>query len=95
MVKLWARFIHNGQHDDFTCPPKMPIFGGQSEKKGKKKADLTEATTDTAGAVVKYFSVNAPSSSSSVATPSQSLDPEESLTTPAGISPAKKVKLCS
>lgn len=97
LLKLWARLIHKGQHDDFDTPPKMPIFcRAQSDRKGskQKKNDLTEAITDAAGAVVKYLSNGTPQGSPNAKASSTPVKEVDDTTSSAGISPAKKAKLC-
>ncbi len=53
-LKLWARMIHCGTHEDYEDPPHVPMITGMPPKCPKKDS-LTEALTGAAEAVAKAF----------------------------------------
>ena len=53
-LKLWARMIKCGTHDDYTNPPHVPLITGTTPK--RHKPDLSESFRDAAVAVAKAFS---------------------------------------
>lgn len=77
-LRLWARMVHCGTHDDYNEPPKVPHITGTAPK-CQKKDTLSDAFTDAARAVAKVFS--------SPMSPSVSAGTSASLMV--GISPGK------
>ena len=63
-LKLWARMIVCGTHDDYSEPPRVPLITGTAPK--RQKTDLSDAFTDAARAVAKAFSPPINSNSVSV-----------------------------
>lgn len=53
-LKLWARMIHCGTHDDYEDPPRVPMIIGIPPKR-QRKDSLAEAITGAAEAVAKAF----------------------------------------
>ncbi len=86
-LRLWARMIHCGTHEDYQEPPHVPMITGMPPKRPKKDS-LTEALTGAAEAVAKAF---APSPSQPLSASSSHLIPTTSGTV--GISPGKSVEL--
>ena len=54
-LRLWARMIQSGTHDDYDDPPRVPQITGLSPKYTKKET-LTDAITGAAVAIAKVFS---------------------------------------
>ena len=80
-LKLWARMIHCGSHDNYEEPPDVPLITGIVPKR-QKKNPLSDAFTDAARAVSQAFS---PDRTELPARSSSSLQ--------VGISPGKAVDL--
>lgn len=78
-LKLWARMIHCGTHDDYSEPPRVPLITGTAPK--RQKTDLSDVFTDAAKAVAKAFSPPG--------------TPKSNMSVPIGISPGKAVELRS
>ena len=57
-LKLWARMLHCGTHEDYEDPPRVPMITGIAPNKSKKDT-FTEALTGAAQAVAKAFSPQA------------------------------------
>lgn len=55
-LKLWARMILCGTHEDYKDPPRVPMITGMPPKRQKKPDSFTEALTGAAEAVAKAFS---------------------------------------
>lgn len=81
-LKLWARMIHIGTHDDYEDPPRVPMITGTLPTRSKKDS-FTEAITGAAEAVAKALSPPPP-------TP-VIVNSTHSVTT--GISPGKSTEL--
>ena len=62
-LKLWARMIICGTHDDYNDPPHVPMITGMHSKKPKKDS-LSDALTGAAEAVARHFSPPPPVSAS-------------------------------
>ena len=56
-LRLWARLIQSGHHDDYDTPPNIPLITGSSSTKSKKES-VTDALTGAATAVVKMIQSN-------------------------------------
>lgn len=54
-LKLWARMVHCGTHDDYDDPPQVPMITG-TQPKNHKKDSFTAAITGAAEAVAKVLS---------------------------------------
>ena len=52
-LRLWARLIQSGHHDDYDTPPNIPLITGSSSK--PKKESVTDALTGAATAAVKMI----------------------------------------
>ena len=82
-LRLWARMIHCGTHDDYNDPPRVPLITGAApnSKRQKNQNSVSDAFTDAARAVANVFSppVNVQNTNCSVA----------------GVSPGKTVELRS
>lgn len=78
-LRLWARMIQCGTHEDYDDPPRVPQITGLI-KKPVKNESLSEALAGAAVAVAKAF------------TPQQST-PEHTLSKGSSISPGKSVEL--
>ena len=80
-LRLWARMIHCGTHEDYDNPPHVPMIIGTTPR--QKTSTFTEALTGAAEAVARAFApqttpIQSSSSSSHVAT---------------GISPGKSTEI--
>ena len=78
-LRLWARMISNGLHEDLDNPPRVPMITGTTPKRPKQDT-LTEALTIVATVFAKM--INPPSSGQSVGATSstvgmQSISPQE------------------
>ena len=56
-LKLWARCIASGIHDDYDNPPDSPAFSGAAPKRARKES-LSEAISGAAVAIVKALSTD-------------------------------------
>lgn len=54
-LKLWARMIQCGTHDNYDSPPRVPMITGVPQKRPKKDS-FVEAITGAAEAISKVFS---------------------------------------
>ena len=52
-LKLWARMISNGTHDDYKSPPRVPMITGMQPKQPKKDVAVSDVL---ASAVVRALS---------------------------------------
>ena len=86
-LKLWARMISCGTHDDYNEPPRVPLITGTAPKR-QKTENMSDAFTDAARAVARAFSPP-PSSSPILGTNASN------ISVPVGISPGKSVELRS
>ena len=59
-LRLWARMICGGLHDDYDEPPDMPAFN--PDRKRPRRESLTEAFTGAATAICKVLSPHDPPS---------------------------------
>ena len=84
-LRLWARMIQCGTHDDYDDPPRVPMITGILPKRPKKES-ITDALTAAATAVAKAFS---PPSTSQVATASSQMPSTPTV----GMSPGKSIEL--
>ena len=82
-LRLWARMIQCGTHDDYDDPPRVPMITGILPK---RKESITDALTAAATAVAKAFS---PPSTSQVASASSQMP----CTSTVGMSPGKSIEL--
>ena len=72
-LRLWARMVSNGVHEDLDNPPHVPMISGTALKRQKQES-LAEALTGAATAFAKVF--NSPSSAQpSGVTPTVGLSP--------------------
>ena len=78
-LRLWARMICGGLHDDYDEPPDIPAFN--PNKKKQKKDDLTNALSGAATAICKAL------------TSPTAIENNAPQNMPAGISPSKTVNL--
>ncbi len=85
-LRLWARMISCGTHDDYTDPPRVPLITGTAPKR-QKTDTLSDAVTDAAKAVVRAFS---PPLAPPTTPPAP---PTTGASAPIGISPGKSVDL--
>ncbi len=83
-LKLWARMIQCGTHDNYDDPPRVPMITGIPPKHPKKDT-LAEAITGAAEAVAKVFAPSPQVSSVSTPVPTGSVG--------VGISPGKSADL--
>ena len=53
-LRLWAKMISKGRHDDYTNPPQIPLITGSSAQSKKKSsnAQVADALTNAATAIV-------------------------------------------
>ena len=79
-LRLWARMISNGLHEDLDNPPNVPMITGTAPKRPKQDS-LTEALTSVATVFAKM--INTPSSSQSAGATSSTV----------GMSPCKAADL--
>ena len=63
-LRLWARLIQSGHHDDYDTPPNIPLITGSSSK--PKKESVADALTGAATAVVKMIQSTGSSSCASI-----------------------------
>ena len=56
-LKLWARFIASGIHNDYDNPPDSPAFSSRAPKRARKES-LSEAIDGAALAIVKALSTD-------------------------------------
>ena len=68
-LRLWARMISNGLHEDLDDPPRVPMITGAGPKRQKQES-LTDALIGAANAFAKVF--NPPSSTQDTNTKSVS-----------------------
>ena len=54
-LKLWARCIVSGVHNDYNSPPNCPAFSGTTPKRARKES-LSDAISGAAVAIVKALS---------------------------------------
>ena len=84
-LRLWAKLIQSGHHDDYTTPPNIPLITGTVAVKPKKSKDgVADVVAEAATAIVKAF--KPPTS------PTSTSDCKEARDTK-GISPLKAVSL--
>ena len=88
-LRLWARMINCGTHDDYTEPPRVPLITGTAPKR-RKTSDMSDAVTDAAKAVAKAFSPPPPPSP-----PHSNSPPNPGVSVPIGVSPGKTIELRS
>ena len=69
-LRLWARMISNGLHEDLDNPPRVPMITGTTPKRPKQDT-LTEALTSVATVFAKM--INPPSSGQSVGASSSAM----------------------
>ena len=81
-LRLWARMISSGIHDDYDTPPDVPMFSTPSAKKARKEP-LSEALSTAAIALAKSLDKSNPSNS---VVSLGGLNPQ-------GVSPGKSVDL--
>ena len=60
-LRLWARMVANGIHDDLEEPPQVPMITGITPKRAKKET-LSDVLTPLANAITKAFTGNQASS---------------------------------
>ena len=72
-LRLWARLIHSGHHDDYDAPPNIPLItGSPNPTKGKKESisTMSDAFTGAANAIASALkhtrTPETPTSSSTV-----------------------------
>lgn len=84
-LRLWARMINCGTHDDYSEPPRVPLITGTAPKRRKtdSSTEVSDAVTDAARAVAKAFSPPPPN------------PPSAGISGPIGVSPGKTVELRS
>ena len=51
-LRLWAKLIHTGHHDDYDQPPNIPLITGQAKTSKPKKEGITEVVSGAATAIV-------------------------------------------
>lgn len=78
-LRLWARMVASGIHDDMEEPPQVPMITGITPKRAKRET-LSDALTPLANAITKAFTGNQVCS-----TPEKSAVASQQC----GISPAK------
>ena len=78
-LRLWARMVARGIHDDMEEPPQVPMITGITPKRAKRET-LSDALTPLANAITKAFTAN-----QACSTPEKSAVPSQQC----GISPAK------
>jgi len=55
-LRLWARLIQSGRHNDYENPPNIPLITGTPATTSKLKKDsVAEALTSAATALVKLL----------------------------------------
>ena len=77
-LRLWARMMCSGLHDDFDNPPNVPAFSGNTPKRPRRES-LSEAISGAAVAIAETIKGSSP------------CPPPPQL--PTGISPGKAVDL--
>ena len=68
-LRLWARLIHSGHHDDYDTPPNIPLITGSPNPTKGKRESISDALTGAAKAiasVLKPSTPETPTSSSAV-----------------------------
>ena len=78
-LKLWARCIASGIHDDYGNPPDSPAFSGAAPKRARKES-LSEALSGAAVAIIKEIK-------------KASKSPQSSCPPGPGVSPGRAVDL--
>ena len=53
-LRLWAKLIHTGHHEDYVTPPNIPLITGKTTPTTKPKSDgIADAVAEPATAIVK------------------------------------------
>ena len=53
-LRLWAKLIHTGRHEDYVTPPNIPLITGKTTHTTKPKSDgMADAVAEAATAIVK------------------------------------------
>lgn len=86
-LRLWARLIQSGRHDDYETPPNIPLITGSPATSKPKKESIGDALTGAATAVVKLLQTQQKDSCSK--------KPQSQLPTSTYISPMKLAQLRS
>ena len=73
-LRLWARMICNGLHEDLDNPPNVPMITGTAPKR-QKRDSLTEALTGAATVIAKAITAPPSGAQPPGATPSVGLSP--------------------
>ena len=56
LLRLWARTINAGLHDDFDSPPDLPAFSQSQPKKPRKQESLSDTISEAAVSIVHALS---------------------------------------
>ena len=53
-LRLWAKLIHTGRHDDYVTPPNIPLITGKTATPQKRRTDeIADVVAGAATAVIK------------------------------------------
>jgi len=91
-LRLWARMIASGTHDDMDDPPRVPMITGAPIPKKQKQESMTSALVDAATAFAKVLCPSTSNTSpvNSVAvTPATRSTPVSNTLSRNGVSPSK------
>ena len=88
MLRLWARTISAGLHDDLDSPPDLPAFSQSQPKKPRKQESLSDTISEAAVSIV-----HALSGSSSKEKEKEPITPSKTASVSIGVSPGKSVEL--
>ena len=89
-LRLWARMIVSGTHDDMDDPPRVPMIIGAPMPKKQKQNSMTSALVDAATAFAKVLSPSVPHNCSSVEPVTSAVTPVSSTKScRSGVSPGK------
>ena len=74
-LRLWAKMISTGRHDDYINPPNIPLITGSPAPK-KKLSSMVDALTSAASAIAT--AIRSPSPLSVIQSPSTPQNPRSS-----------------
>ena len=87
LLRLWARTISAGLHDDLDSPPDLPAFAQPQPKKPRKQESLSDTISEAAVSIVHALS------GSSKEKGKEQDNPTKSASVSLGVSPGKSVEL--
>ena len=60
-LRLWAKLIHTGRHDDYVTPPNIPLITGKTATPQKHRTDeIADVVAGAATAVIKAINQSQP-----------------------------------